>query len=193
MALLLALGLAAGGVSAADHKEFHAARSESISAKVKAVDAKTRQVTLVGEDGTETTFTASDHVRNLDKLKEGDKVTARLDQALTVWILGKDDPAPDLSVGSDVVRAKAGEKPGGMMTADVSGVATVEEIAPDKKWVKVKGPRGNVVKLAVRDPKNLQGVKVGTRLGFAYSEAVAVGVKPAKSGKSSKPASKPKA
>jgi Cu/Ag efflux protein CusF len=191
MAVVLALGLAAGGASA-DHKEFHAARSESITAKVKAVDAKTRQVTLVGEDGTETSFTASDQVRNLDKLKAGDKVTARLDQALTLWILGKDDPAPDLSVGSDVVRAKAGEKPGGMMTADVSGVATVEEIAADKKWVKLKGPRGNVVKLAVRDPKNLAGVAVGTRVGFAYSEALAVGVKPAK-GKKPAPSSKPKA
>ncbi len=179
IALALAVCLAASNAWAAQ-KEFSASRTETITAKVKKVDAATREVTLVGEDGVETTFKAGADVKNLDKVKAGDVVTTTLDQTLTLWLLGDDQAAPELSVGSDVYRAKPGEKPGGMMTADISGVATVESIAADKKSVTVKGPKGNLVKLAVRNPENLDGVKVGTRIGFAYSETLAIGVKAGK-------------
>jgi hypothetical protein len=107
-------------------------------------------------------------------------VTATMNQSLTLWLLAADQPAPELSVGADVYRAPAGQKPGGTVAADLSGVATVEAIAPDKKSVTLKGPRGNLVKLDVRDPKNLDGVAVGTRVGFAYSETLAIDVTPGK-------------
>ena len=181
----VALLLGAAQASAAQ-KEFRASRSETLSATVEKIDAQTRDVTLKGEDGALTTFKASKEVRNLEKVKVGDKVSVTLDQTLTLWILQPDQVAPELSVGADVYRAQPGEKPGGLMTADVSGVATVEAIAADKKSVTVKGPRGNSVKLAVADPKNLDGVAVGTRVGFAYSETLGVDVvagKPAKAQK----------
>ena len=179
IAAALALCLAAATASAAQ-KEFSASRSETITAKVKSVNQETREVVVTGEDGADVSFKASDKVRNLPQMKPGDSVKARFDQSLTLWLLGADQAAPDLSVGADVFRAPTGEKPGGLMTADVSGVATVEEIAKDKKHVVLKGPRGNSVKLAVKDPKNLEGVTVGTRVGFSYSETLAVDVKPGK-------------
>jgi hypothetical protein len=79
-----------------------------------------------------------------------------------------------------VQRNEPGQQPGGVMTADVSGVAVVEKIDPDKKWVALKGPKGNVMKLAVADPANLDGVAVGTRVGFSYMEMLAVDVQPGK-------------
>jgi Cu/Ag efflux protein CusF len=179
IAFALALCLGAANASAGQ-KEFSAARSETITATVKKIDQKTREVTLVGEDGAETVFKADEQVRNLAQVKKGDVVAVKLDQALTLWILEKDQPAPELGVGADVYRAQPGQKPGGMMTADVTGVATVEELAPDKTWVTLKGPRGNVVKLDVRNPANLDGVVVGTRVGFAYSETLAISVTAAK-------------
>ncbi len=179
IAFALALCLGAAGASAGQ-REFSASRSEAIAAKVKAVDQQTRMVTLVGEDGVETSFKAGPEVRNLKQLKPGDKVTARMDQMLTLWILGADEAAPELTVASDVWRAAPGEKPAATMTNDVGGVATVEAIAADKKSVTLKGPRGNSVKLKVRDPRNLEGVAVGTRVGFSYSETLAVSVAPAK-------------
>lgn len=179
IAMALALCLAASNASAAQ-KEFSASRSETLTAKVKKVDVATREVTLVGEDGVETTFKAGPDVKNLAQVKVGDVVSTTLDQSLTLWLLGADQAAPELSVGSDVYRAAPGQKPGGMMTADVSGVATVEAIAADKKSVTLKGPKGNLVKLAVRNPENLDGVTVGTRVGFAYSETLAIGVSPGK-------------
>ena len=191
LAMALALCLAATTAWAAQ-KEVSASRTETLTAKIKKIDQATREVTLVGEDGVETTFKAGPDVRNLAQLKEGDLVSTTLDQALTIWLLAADQPAPELSVGSDVYRAKPGEKPGGMMTTDVAGVATVESIAADKKSIKVKGPKGNVVKLAVRNPDNLTGVAVGSRLGFAYSETLAISVAPAKA-KAKAPAKAPAA
>jgi Cu/Ag efflux protein CusF len=173
--LALALCLAAADASAGQ-KEFRASRTESVTAKVEKVDQKTREVTLVAEDGSKVSFKASEEVKNLKQLKKGDTISATMDQSLTLWILEKDQLAPELSVGADVYRAQPGQKPAGMMTADLSGVAEVVAIAADKSTVSLKGPKGNVVELAVRDPANLEGVVVGTRVGFAYSETLAIAV-----------------
>ena len=179
IALALALCLGAATASAGQ-KEFSASRTETLSAKVKSVDQATRMVTLVGDDGVETSFKAGEEVRNLANVKAGDVVSVAMDQKLTLWLLGPDQPAPELSVGSDVYRAAPGQKPGAMMATDLSGVATVESIAADKKSVSLRGPKGNLVKLDVRNPQNLDGVAVGTRVGFAYSETLAVDVTPGK-------------
>jgi hypothetical protein len=190
---LVALGLclAAASAAAAPHKEFSLSRSQTLEAKVVKVDAQKREVTLVGEDGDETTFKAGEKIRNLSQLKAGDVVSVLLDQSLTLWLLQESEQAPELRVGADLYRAPKGAKPGGITTTDVSGVATVEAIAADKKSVTLKGPRGNLVSLDVRNPANLEGVKVGTRVGFAYSETVGVEVtasRKAPAEKSAKPA-----
>ena len=176
---VLALCLGAANASAAQ-REISASRSETVTAKVKKIDLQTREVVLVGKNDVETTFKAGPDVRNLEQVKVGDVVSTTLDQTLTLWLLGENDPAPELSVGADVYRAKKGEKPGGIMTTDLSGVATVQSIAADKKSITVKGPKGKVTKLMVRNPDNLEGVKPGSRIGFAYSETAAISVTPGK-------------
>jgi Cu/Ag efflux protein CusF len=175
IALGLALCLAATGTLAEPPKEFKASQTETVTAKVKKVDQKTRDVTLEGPDG-DVTFKAGDEVKNLAQLKKGDEVTATLSQTLTLRILGKDEVAPELAAGAGIVRAPPGQKPGGAATAEVRGVATVEAIAKDKSSVSLKGPRGNVLDIAVKDPKNLEGVVIGTRVAFAYVETLAVSV-----------------
>jgi Cu/Ag efflux protein CusF len=175
IAVLAALCLTAADASAAP-KEFKTFRTQTITATVKSVDPTTRQVTVVQDGGKELTFKASDRVKNLAQVKPGDIVVAKMDQTMTLRLLGPDEAAPEPKVAADVYEAKPGEQPGATMVADVSGVATVDSIAPDKKSVQLKGPRGNVVKLRVKDPKNLEGVKVGSRVGFTYSKTLAVDV-----------------
>ncbi len=191
--IVVALGLClAAAAWAAPHKEFSASRSQTLEAKVTKVDQQKREVTVVQEDGTEATFKAGEKVRNLAQLKAGDKISVMLDQSLTLWVLGPDEAAPELQVGADVYRAPKGAKPGGSTSTDVSGVATVESIAADKKSVTLKGPRGNFVSLDVRNPANLEGITVGTRIGFAYSETVAVDVMAPKKAPAKKDATKKK-
>ncbi|HET9599802.1 MAG TPA: hypothetical protein VFP65_29780 [Anaeromyxobacteraceae bacterium] len=172
-AVLAALALAAADASA---KEFKTSRTQTVTATVKAVDQATRQVTLLQENGKELTFKASDRVKNLAQVKPGDTVVAKVAEQMTLRLLGANEEAPAPTATAKVQEAKPGEEPGATMLADVSGVATVESIAPDKKSVKLKGPRGNVVKLHVKDPKNLEGVKVGSRVAVTYSKALAVDV-----------------
>ena len=40
----------------------------------------------------------------------------------------------------------------------------------------LKGPEGNVVRVKVMDPKNLEKVKVGDKLFITYTEALAISV-----------------
>src|SRR5512133_1022877 len=129
VALALLLGVAH---ASPPQREVSASRVERLTAIVQKIDVQTREMTLKGEHGAETTFTVAKDARNLDKVKVGDEVSVTYDQALTLWILGADEAGPQLSVGTDVYRAAPGEKPSGLMTADVTGVATVEQIAADK-------------------------------------------------------------
>ena len=184
-AVLAALALAAADASAAP-KEFKTSRTQTVTATVKAVDPATRQVTLLQKNGKELTFKASDRVKNLAQVKPGDIVVAKVAEQMTLRLLAADEQAPAPTAAAKVQEAKPGEEPGATMTADVSGVATVEAIAPDKKSVTLKGPRGNVVKLHVKDPKNLDAVKVGSRVAITYTKALAIDVVAAKPGAAAK-------
>jgi Cu/Ag efflux protein CusF len=174
-AVLAALALAASNAAAAP-KEFKTSRTQTVTATVKAVDPATRQVTLVQANGKELTFKASERVKNLAQVKPGDTVVAKIAEQIALRLLGAGEAGPEPTATARVQEAKPGEEPGATMMADVSGVATVEAIAPDKKSVTLKGPRGNVVKLHVKDPKNLDGVKVGARVAVTYSKTLAVDV-----------------
>lgn len=60
----------------------------------------------------------------------------------------------------------------------------MEAIDPKKTFVTLKGPQGKVVDVKVRDPKNLENVKVGDQVAITYTEALAISVE--------KPKEKPK-
>jgi Cu/Ag efflux protein CusF len=77
--------------------------------------------------------------------------------------------------------AKGGQMKMGSQTASVT--ATVEAIDSAKRELTLKGPEGNVVVLGVPDSvKRFNEIKVGDRLTFKYTEAVALEVKKADSG-----------
>jgi Cu/Ag efflux protein CusF len=61
------------------------ANTVEVKAKVEAVDAAKRTVTLKGPDGNVTTFKVWEKV-NLDKIKAGDNVVARYTEAVTVSV-----------------------------------------------------------------------------------------------------------
>jgi hypothetical protein len=74
---------------------LYAANTQTITAKVTAIDQKTRVVTLTGPEGNSVTFTAGPDVKRLAEVKQGDTLTVRYTEALLV----------------DVVAAKAETKP----------------------------------------------------------------------------------
>jgi ribosomal protein S17 len=62
--------------------------------------------------------------------------------------------------------------------------ATVTITAIDKKahTVTIKGPKGGTETIKAKDPKNLEGLKVGDMVEITYTQALAVSLD--KSGKS---------
>ncbi|MGB7971203.1 MAG: hypothetical protein WCF31_04445 [Candidatus Deferrimicrobiaceae bacterium] len=181
---LLALGSATPGFTAS-HEKMPSGEIGSVqylTATVEKIDQSTRMVTLKGPEGNTVTFRVSDEARNLDQVKAGDSVDVQYYEAVA-WQVMKPGTAPmGVTTTSAMGRAKKGEMPGGAMGKQVSIVAEIEAIDKDGKHVTLKGPQGNSERVAVKDPKNLENVKVGDEVQLTYTEAMAISVQPAAPG-----------
>ena len=159
------------------------AATASVTAKVggaiKAIDTKTRTVTIVGDGGTEISIVAGPDVKNFAQLAVGQRVNAEYMQALTLELKpGSKEPI------SRTVEAASGGAAEGKMPAAVIGqrlriVAEVTAMNPDTQTITLKGPQ-RTVDLALDDPKQFALVKVGDRVEAVYVEATALSVSPAK-------------
>ena len=149
--------------------------SETVTATVTKINQKTREVTIKTEDGQEHSFIAGDHVRNLAQVKVGDKITAVYTEEIAYEVLSH-SKAAGVQTTEAAARAKPGESPAGAMAKQV--VVTVEVVAinPAVPSVTFKGPEGNTKTIKVKDPKKLNGVKVGDMVDITYTESFAVKV-----------------
>ena len=149
-----------------------------ITATVVAIEKTTRSVTLKGPQGRTVDVIAGDAVKNFDQIRVGDRVVAEYQEALTLEL--KKTKAP---VGATetmgVARAKPGERPAGAVGREVTVVADVVAVDPKKSIISLKGPRGNIVDLKVRNPDHFKVVKVGDQVEAVYAEALAIAVTPA--------------
>jgi Cu/Ag efflux protein CusF len=186
LALLAHVALAAGKPSEAHDISFTRTRAKTISATVEAINHKTREVTLKGPDGKSVTFKAGERVKNLDQVKKGDLVTADYYESTAVYVSAPDAGATS-SASVAAAGAEKGEMPAGIAHAEVTLVAMVEAIASDKKSVTLKKQDGGTVVFPVKNPENLEMVKVGDQVTIVSSQTLAVLVE---KGQKSKPKSK---
>jgi Cu/Ag efflux protein CusF len=70
------------------------ANTQTLTAKVTAIDHKTRVVTLTGPKGNSLTFEVGPDVQNLDKVKKGDEVVVSYTESLLVDVVGEMYQAP---------------------------------------------------------------------------------------------------
>jgi Cu/Ag efflux protein CusF len=145
----------------------------NVTATVEAVDAATRTVSLKGPKGNVVDVVAGAEVRNFDQIKKGDKLTVKYAEALTLE-LKKDGKAVGRSEAEGLKRSKPGEKPGGAAVREVTVVADVVGVDAAAKKVSLKGPKGNVVDLNVRDPEQLKLIKMGDKVEATYTQALAI-------------------
>jgi len=148
------------------------------SALVTGIDKTTRTVTLKRANGRSFDVVCGDEVKNFDQIRLGDEVVIRYVQALTLEVK-KNSGLRERVEGTDSARAAAGEKPAGAIGRTVTILADVIEVSPKKKTITVKGPKGNIVELAVENPAHFKVVKKGDQIQADYVEAVAVSVEPA--------------
>jgi ribosomal 50S subunit-recycling heat shock protein len=181
LALLSTHALAADDAGTDDGASFAQMRAKTVTATVTAIDQKTRQVTLKRSDGKMVTFRADEKVKNLKQVKVGDVVTVQFHEWVAVHV-SKPGAEADGSPGasSSLTTAEPGEMPAALAENEVTIVATVESIASDKSSVTLKQADGKTQVLPVRNPDNLEGVKVGDRVTIVASEALAISVERAK-------------
>ena len=153
----------------------------SATARVKAIDQQTRQVTLQRADGSEVTIYADETVRNLPQIQVGDEVTVSYYESLAYEVKKPGTTAPGATVTEETGRAKLGEKPAGAGARVTTIVTTITGIDKAAGTVTLQGPTGRVTTVKARDPRNLDRVVVGDLVEITYTEAVAVSVdKPGK-------------
>jgi len=153
----------------------------SATARVKAIDQQTRQVTLQRADGSEVTIHADETVRNLPQIQVGDEVTASYYESLAYEVKKPGTTAPGATVTEETGRAKLGEKPAGAGARVTTIVTTITGIDKAAGTVTLQGPTGRATTVKARDPRNLDRVVVGDLVEITYTEAVAVSVdKPGK-------------
>jgi len=148
---------------------------KTVTATVESIDLATRAVTLKGPDGKVMGLKVGEEVKNLPQVKVGDKVTVTYYESIAAQII-KPGTGPASAAQQAVATAKPGEKPAGAMVQQVTVVAAVEAIDKTTQHVTLKGPEGNTVEVKVKNPKNLEGVKVGDEVAITYTEAMAVSV-----------------
>jgi len=150
----------------------------TVTATVVAIDKASRTVTLKGPKGRTVDVIAGDTVRNFDQIRVGDNVVAEYQEALTLE-LKKAKAKGGMTEMVEEKRAKPGERPGGSVRREIVALADVVAVDPKKSIISLKGPRGNVVDLKVRNQDHFKVVKVGDKVEVVYTEALAVAVTPA--------------
>lgn len=155
------------------------AEGVKVTAVVTAIDKATRTVTLKGASGHSFDVVAGDAVKNFAQIKVKDELVVEYIRALTLEVKKGGGPRERVD-SADAVRAKPGEKPAGAVGRQVTIVADVIDVNPKEKTITVKGPKGNIVELEVRNPEHFKVVKKGDQIEANYVEAVAVALEPAK-------------
>jgi hypothetical protein len=170
---------AGGAVVASEPGKAAIVRAAEISAQVVAIDKVTRTVTLKGPQGKVVDIVAGDEVKNFDQIKLGDLVVARYAQSLTLELRKTKVKAGEPTVTEGAARAKPGERPAVAGAREVTAIADVIGVDAKKSTITLKGPRGNVVTLDVKNPDQFKVVKKGDQVEVTYTEALALSVEPA--------------
>ncbi len=167
---------AAPAKPAAANKGEVVAEVVKVKATVMAIDLKTREVTLKGEDGKETTVVVDQAAKNLDQVKKGDIVVAAYAEALAYEVRKSGQAGPGASSTTKLETAKVGDKPAGILKQQTTLTVAITAIDPKVPSVTFKGPGGNSKTIKVKDPAKLVGVKVGDLVDLTYTEAIAISV-----------------
>jgi hypothetical protein len=156
------------------------ADSVKVRGTIDAIDKEKGTVTLKGPKGRSVTIEVRDPSK-FDVIKVGDPVVATYVEAVAVQVRKAGTGTPSASVQETRVTSKPGETPAGAVGRELTVTATITAIDKKAKTVTLKGPMGIAETIKVRDPKNLEGVKVGDLVDLTYTQALAVALdKPAK-------------
>lgn len=148
---------------------------------VRAVNARTRQVTILTPENRTITLVAGPEVQNFAQIRRGNRVRVRFEEAVAVQLTPR---GTELPAEADVAAARApqGQRPAGAVVTTVRDTVTVNAVDTTANTVTFTSSRGVRRTVAVRSPQMqefIRTVRPGQRVNVAIVEATALSVEPA--------------
>jgi hypothetical protein len=152
------------------------------TAIVEAVDQATREVTLRREDGTVRTIVVSEDVKNLPQVKAGDKVVVSYYEALAAEVKKPGEGVQGVEAEVASGTAEAGQMPAAGAGVLMRTTVIIDSVSTQENTVTFTNAAGELKTVAVESPEGrefIKGLKKGDNVEVAYTEALAIEVKPA--------------
>lgn len=146
-----------------------------VSARVTAIDAANRKVTLLGPNGDTFTVKLGPEAVNFDQIRVGDLVNATVTEELVIYLDEEGTSAPDGAEGV-VALAPKGAQPGGLMAETRQVTATVKSIDTTNRTATLLFEDGSTKIFPVRDDIDLSRRKPGEKVVFQVTEMIAISV-----------------
>jgi Cu/Ag efflux protein CusF len=140
---------------------------------ITAVDKENKTISIKGEGGRTLTLDVQDPSK-LDAVKVGDPVVGMYYEAVAVRVKKAESGTPGMSVKEERMGSKPGETPAGAVGREITVTGTITAIDKKQGSVTVKGPQGKSHTVKVKEPKNLENVKVGDLIELTYAQALVV-------------------
>lgn len=183
LGLALSLTALAEDAKAKAHKPIPAVGGEalvSVTVSIEAINLEARELTLKGPLGNVDTVVVSPEVKRLAEFKVGDLIQIDYYAAIAAELRAptEAEKATPLAVVEDKGRKVEGA-PGAGGYRILKAVCTVEGLDRTTSSATLKGPRGNVAAVKVKDPAVLTSLHIGDSVVVVYTEALAVRIVPA--------------
>lgn len=205
-AFVLAAGLLALPLYAADKTTVSKSDTVKVKATVEAIDHTARTVTLKDRDGNLVTVQAGPDLQGFYDLKVGDKVTFRYTEGVVLQVhpagetgthitnpsggdsTGAPYDSPSGSApGGEESRAEAGsptengpsgEEPYGLLADQVTSVVTVKEVDPKGHWITFETEDGRTASARADDRGLVKNLHPGDRMEITYTSPLLVSCEP---------------
>ena len=154
--------------------EAAAARSQKITAKVLAVDAASRKLTLQAEDGHTETISCPPEVKRFNEISAGDTVVVEVQEG----VLFEYQPPGSAFVAPAAVvtggRTGPDQAPGAGVAGAIQSTVTVTSIDTKSRIVQFQDPDGNKYQVKAGPKLSIEKLTVGDRLVATYIATVAI-------------------
>ncbi|WP_295002322.1 hypothetical protein [uncultured Dechloromonas sp.] len=141
--------------------------------EVVSVDQKARKLSFRTEDGNVREVVVGKEMRNLAQVKAGDHAVVQFSQFLAMRL--KKSPGVRVTEEREgSVRAPIGEKPGAAALAEISFIADVIAVDTKKGVITIKGAKGNITDLKLRDKAVIAEIKIGDQVEGTYREVLSM-------------------
>jgi len=153
----------------------HITRTTTVDARVTAIDGNSRKVSLVTPQGKKFKVTAGPEVANFNQIQVGDRLKATY---IEESIIRMAKPGEKVDEGTTIASGSAplGAKPGALAGESHQYVGTVTAIDTAKRTASLRFADGTSATFPVRDDVDMTKGRIGDRVVFRTTEAVAIGL-----------------